>query len=134
MSGDTTTYPTPPCIILVCSIQSWRGSNSARSCMFMKTSLSSDRSGDDDSEGGGGDPTGSPTSRPKGLSIPTTGTPGCSATAGDSGDSSATPAKIISFCWFPSYNQQQFDDETATPLFLSQLLLSMVTWLLLFST
>ena len=100
MSGDTTTYSTPPCIILVCSIQFWRSSNSAPSYMSMKTSPSSDMAGDGDSEGGGGDPTGSSMSRPNGISVPTTGTPGFSATGGDSGDSSAKPAKIIFPCWF----------------------------------
>ena len=131
MSGDTTTFPTQPCIILVCPIQSWRSGNAAWSYMIIKTSPSFDRAGDGNSEGGWGDPTGSPTSRPKGISIPPTGTPGFSGTGGDSGESSATSAQIISSCWYSILQEEMFSSWSYEHLLLSRLLFSMILWYLL---
>ena len=118
MSGDTTTYPTPPCIILVCSIQSWRSSNSARSYMSIKTSPSSDRAGDGNS-GGGGAQLALLRLGPKGYLFPQQAHPAVLPLAGTPGTPQQHRPKLIP-ADFPSYNQHQLDAEKMTLLLLSR--------------
>ena len=92
--------------------------------MSIKTSPSSDRAGDGDS-GGGGDPTGSPTSRPKEYLFPQQAHPAALPLAGTPGTPQQHQPNLIP-ADFPSYNHHQLDAETMTPLLLSRLVFTII--------